>query len=137
MNFNLSSKQPIFEQIIAQIKEYIENGIYAENEKLPSVRELAAQLNINPNTVARAYSMLEEEKLIYSLNKKGYYVANQCERKFKSESVCDNSLDGVQNSNHEKQIEKVRENMRKSISEGVTVEEMQKILMEFMEAKND
>lgn len=137
MNYNLTSKQPIFEQIIEQIKEYIESGVYAENEKLPSVRELAAQLNINPNTVARAYSMLEDEKLIYSLNKKGYYVVPEVERKHTHGGVCGNGTDDEQKSRHEKQLEKARESIKKSIAEGVTVEEMQKILMEFMEAKND
>ena len=47
------------------------------NDKLPSVRMLAADLGINPNTVARAYAELEKEGVIYTLNKKGVFVADK------------------------------------------------------------
>lgn len=77
MNIILSSKIPIFEQIVQKIKMYIDSSILKEYEKLPSVRELALSLSINPNTVAKAYGILEEEGYIYSLTKKGYFVSKK------------------------------------------------------------
>lgn len=77
MDIILSSKIPIFEQIVQKIKMYIDSSILKEDEKLPSVRELALSLSINPNTVAKAYAILEEEGYIYSLIKKGYFVSKK------------------------------------------------------------
>lgn len=74
---NLNGKDSIFEQIKYQIKRFIELGALKPGEKLPSVRMLAQDLGINPNTVARAYSELESEGVIYTLNKKGVYVSDK------------------------------------------------------------
>ena len=77
MDFNLRSKIPIFEQVKNQIKKYIDLGVYAPKDKLPSVRELASSLNVNPNTIERAFNELETEGYIYSLNKKGFFVSEK------------------------------------------------------------
>ena len=74
---NLQGKDSIFEQIKKQIVRYIELGVLKPNDKLPSVRMLASDLGINPNTVARAYSELEKEGIIYTLNKKGVFVSGK------------------------------------------------------------
>jgi len=87
MNFNLMSKIPIYEQVKNQIINFIDLGIYATNDRLPSVRELANSLNVNPNTVEKAYSELETLGYIYSLNKKGFYVAKDCKKMEKDEIV--------------------------------------------------
>ena len=73
---NLQGKESIFEQIKKQIIRFIELGVLKPNDKLPSVRMLASDLGINPNTVARAYAELEKEGIIYTLNKKGVFVAD-------------------------------------------------------------
>lgn len=75
MELNYSDHRPIYEQIKEKTKEYIVSGAMAEHEKIPSVRELAAQLAINPNTIQRAYKELEAEGYIYSQKAKGYFVA--------------------------------------------------------------
>ncbi len=67
---------PIFEQIKNQTKQFIHLGVFKPHEKLPSVRNLAADLGINPNTVARAYQELTDEGIIYSLPKKGAFVSD-------------------------------------------------------------
>jgi GntR family transcriptional regulator len=67
---------PIYEQIKMQIKNKISIGDLKPNEPLPSIRDLATQLVINPNTVARAYRELEIEGFIYSRKGKGCYVTN-------------------------------------------------------------
>ena len=71
---SLQGKESIFEQIVKQIEDYISKGILKANDKLPSVREVAKDLGINPNTVSKAYQTLEAKGLIYTLNKKGAYV---------------------------------------------------------------
>lgn len=75
MELNYGDHRPIYEQIKEKTKEYIVNGAMAEHEKLPSVRTLAANLAINPNTIQKAYKELEIEGYIYSQKAKGYFVA--------------------------------------------------------------
>ena len=65
----------LHEQIEAGIRELIINGIMAENDRLPSVRELSLSLTVNPNTVQKAYKQLEVDGFIYSIKGKGNFVA--------------------------------------------------------------
>lgn len=74
---NLQGKESIFEQIKKQIIRFVDLGVLKPNDKLPSVRMLASDLGINPNTVARAYAELEQDGIIYTLNKKGVFVADK------------------------------------------------------------
>lgn len=67
--------RPIYEQIKEKIKELVIAGVLKENDKVPSVRELAAILTINPNTIQKAYRELEFEGFIYSLRAKGSFVS--------------------------------------------------------------
>ena len=69
------SKIPIHAQIQNQILRFIEAGVLKPGEKLPSVRALALENGINPNTAARAYSELEKQGAVYNIPKKGVYVA--------------------------------------------------------------
>ena len=72
---NYGDRRPVYEQIKEKIKELVINGVLKENEKIPSVRELATILAINPNTIQKAYHELEQEGFIYSLRAKGSFVA--------------------------------------------------------------
>lgn len=74
MQLNFSGKQDVYLEVAARFKEYIKLGIYKNGDKLPSVREAAGELGVNPNTIARAYATLEKEGLICSLPKKGAFV---------------------------------------------------------------
>lgn len=74
---NLHGKEPINEQIQNQIIQFINLNVLKPNEKLPSVRELANELGINPNTVMKAYQNLENEGYIYMLSKKGAFVSER------------------------------------------------------------
>ncbi len=65
----------LYLQIVDDFKKYIELGVYKYNDKLPSVRTLAIEMGINPNTIQRAYQMLESEGYITTIEKKGVYVA--------------------------------------------------------------
>ena len=74
INIDLRSREPIYEQLIDNIKQLIFSGILAPDEKLPSVRELASQLTINPNTIQKAYKELENVGYIYSARGRGNFV---------------------------------------------------------------
>lgn len=72
---SLQGKESIYEQIKTQIERFINSGILKPGDKLPSVRKLAEDLGINPNTVMKAYQELEKNGYIYTLNKKGVFVS--------------------------------------------------------------
>lgn len=72
---NLQSKEPIQDQIKHQLIRFIEAGVLKQDDRLPSVRQLAQDNGINPNTVMKAYSDLEQAGFVYNLPKKGVYVA--------------------------------------------------------------
>ena len=66
--------RPIYTQLCDGVKEQILSGVLQEGDRLPSVRELAVQLTINPNTIQRSYAMLETEGWIASVPGKGSFV---------------------------------------------------------------
>lgn len=74
-DIDLMSRIPIYEQLYRRVIELILKGVLNEKDKLPSVRNLATQLGVNPNTVAKAYSLLERDNIIYSLAGRGSFVA--------------------------------------------------------------
>ena len=74
MPWNLDSDRPIFIQIIEKIQMDIISGLYAPGDKLPSVRELAQNASVNPNTMQKALSELERTGLVYSRRTSGRYI---------------------------------------------------------------
>ena len=74
-DLNLRDSRPIYEQLKDRLRQLIISGGIREGEQLPSVREMAAQLAINPNTIQRAYAQLEAEGYILSVSGKGTFVA--------------------------------------------------------------
>ena len=74
ININFRDSRPIYEQVKTALRKLIVSGAMSPDEKLPSVRELAAQLVINPNTIQRAYRELEAEGYIISKSGKGSYA---------------------------------------------------------------
>ena len=77
ISINYRDSRPIYEQVKDGFIRLIVGGILPAGEKLPSVRELAGQLAINPNTIQRAYRELESEGYIASLAGKGSFVCEQ------------------------------------------------------------
>lgn len=67
-------RRPIYEQVAERLQELMLLGILEQDEKLPSVRGLAVELSINPNTIQRAYSELERSGFIYSVKGRGNFV---------------------------------------------------------------
>ena len=71
-----NSSKAIYEQIYDEIKRLILSKALKSNEKLPSVRELAAMTKVNPNTIQKAYKNLEEDNYVYTVKGKGNFVKN-------------------------------------------------------------
>ena len=72
---NIAANQHIFESIAAYFRRLISIDVFKPGDALPSVREVAVSEKVNPNTVVRAYGVLQEEGLIVAIPKKGYFVA--------------------------------------------------------------
>ena len=99
MDWSFRNDQPIYSQLIQRLTEAIVSGVYAPGEKLPSVRELALEAGVNPNTVQRSLTELEREGLVFSQRTAGRFVtgdvsmienaklrlADQCVENFLSE----------------------------------------------------
>lgn len=79
MPWEFQDHLPIYAQLMDTLKRRIITGRYLPGEKLPSVRELAAEAGINPNTVQRAFSELEREGLIYTQRATGKYVTENAD----------------------------------------------------------
>ena len=76
ISINYRDSRPVYEQIVDGFKKLIVTGLIKKDEKMPSVRELAAQYAINPNTIQRAYRDLENEGYIYSVPGRGSFAVD-------------------------------------------------------------
>lgn len=74
MAWNLDSDRPIFVQIVERIQTDIVSGRYKPGDKLPSVRDLAAEASVNPNTMQKAFTELERTGLVYSKRTSGRFI---------------------------------------------------------------
>ena len=79
--------RPIYEQVVEKFRMLILRGVLRSDERLPSVRNLAVELSINPNTIQRAYAELERQGYIYTVKGKGNFVSEsrQLRLKYKEE----------------------------------------------------
>ncbi len=75
INIDYQDKRPIYEQITEKLQNLIVKGVLAENDKIPSVRNMAIELSINPNTIQRAYQELERAGYIYTVKGRGNFVS--------------------------------------------------------------
>ncbi len=87
LHLNPASGVPIYLQIENQVKHYVAAGALAPGDALPSVRKVAADMRINPNTVARAYQNLERDGVLRSVPGGGTYVAENPGGLLKSEKI--------------------------------------------------
>ena len=78
-DIDVKSRMPIYEQITENVKRLIMQGVLLPEEKLPSVRSLAQELTINPNTIQKAYRELEREGYVISRPGKGSFVNDMTE----------------------------------------------------------
>ena len=75
IQIDLQSRVPLYEQLQEQIIRLSMLGILDENQQLPSVRALAREVGVNPNTVAKAYQQLEQHGIIYTVSGRGSFVS--------------------------------------------------------------
>lgn len=75
LHLDYRDSRPIYEQVQEALRRQMMAGLLTEGEKLPSVRTLASQLAINPNTIQRAYEALERDGYVYTVAGKGSFVA--------------------------------------------------------------
>ncbi len=81
---NFKEKEAIYLQIADRISEHIMLGKWKPDEKIPSVREMAGELQVNPNTVMRTYEHLQNQEIIFNKRGMGHYVAVDAIKKVKS-----------------------------------------------------
>lgn len=78
-------QKPIYLQIADRLMEQILNGEPAAEERMPSVRDVAASMGVNPNTVMRTFDFLQGEEIIYNRRGVGYYVTTDAKKKILAE----------------------------------------------------
>lgn len=106
-------KRPIYEQIIEQFEKLIVSDVLKPNDKLPSVRSLAMEISINPNTIQRAYMQLEKDGWIYTVKGKGNFVSDRS---------------GWFSSKKAIQLETLKKEIEKAKSLGISREEIEELL---------
>ncbi len=109
--------RPLYEQIVDKFQILILSGALEPNSRMPSVRSLAVELSINPNTIQRAYSELERNGFLYTVKGKGNYVAYS---------------DSLKDVRKQEILEKLRDLKKEALSMGMTVKE----LTEFLEQED-
>ena len=115
ISLNYRDARPIYEQIKERLRQLILSGAIREGERMPSVRELAAEVAINPNTIMRAYRELEAEGFVYSVQGKGTFAGRLCE---------------VDTSRKQLLMQTFRNSARELLQLGVTMEELSQILQQ-------
>ncbi|KOP82920.1 GntR family transcriptional regulator [Cytobacillus solani] len=113
---DIRSRKPIYEQLVERLKELIITEVLKTDEQLPSVRTLAQQLTINPNTIQKAYRELEIQGYIYSIKGKGSFVSP------------------ANDSQNTEKLLKVKNDLMKLLSEamylGITADELIEVIKE-------
>ncbi len=74
---DFKSRRPIYEQLVENVSSLVLRGILKPNDSIPSVRQLAQELGINPNTIHKAYAELERRGIIYSSPGRGSFVSDE------------------------------------------------------------
>ena len=124
IKLDMQSRRPIYEQLKEQILKLSMLGILSADEKLPSVRSLAREVGINPNTVQKAYQELERDGIIYTLPAKGSFISG--------------NMESIQQ-RREKALNDVTEAVKHALGSGCSEEEILRRVKESMkeEEKHD
>ena len=112
INLDYQSRIPIYEQIVNNIEKYVAVGILREKSQIPSIRELANNLGINPNTVKKAYDILENKGVIMTISTKGTFISNN------TKMVLENKIDN--------DINLIKDKMREVENMGISKKEIMK-----------
>lgn len=109
-------RRPIYEQIVERFQRLIVKGALEPGTQMPSVRQMAAELSINPNTIQKAYAVLEQEGYIYPVKGKGSFVAEDAAVRQKRRQLSLDQLDRC-----------LREIRELGVSRGECIQEVEKI----------
>lgn len=109
LTVNFSSRTPVYQQLYDDVIRLVSLGVLKSDTKLPPVRILATELGINPNTVQKAYKMLEKDGYIYSTVGRGSFVSNKLDQ---------NQAEKIQAKND------LKESIDKAYKKGITKDEM-------------
>nr|WP_302690059.1 GntR family transcriptional regulator [uncultured Eubacterium sp.] len=109
LTVNFSSRTPVYQQLYDDVIRLVSLGVLKSDTKLPPVRILATELGINPNTVQKAYNMLEKDGYIYSTVGRGSFVSNKLDQ---------NQAEKIQAKND------LKESIDKAYKKGITKDEM-------------
>lgn len=123
ISVDLRSRTPIFEQIVACVEELVLRGIMKPDEQLPSVRSLASELGINPNTIQKAYAELENRGIIYSLNARGSFVSSE--------------IGELRERSRAQLLKTVKENFQEAIKRKISKSDIEALLNEVWGDKDD
>lgn len=118
-DLDLKSRLPIYEQLVEKLKQLIVSDVLTAHEQLPSVRQLANQLTINPNTIQKAYRELEQLGYIYSLPGKGSFVST------------------VQENSNPQRLKEIKDHIELLLSEAIFLGLDKKILLQIIENAYD
>lgn len=121
IGIDLQNRKPIYEQIVERFQTLIVNGILEPDSQMPSVRSLAMELSINPNTIQKAYSMLEQQGYIYPVKGRGNFVSGNAGLKAKKQETVFQELRELVKKGKELEIdlETLLEKTRQYFDEGV------------------
>lgn len=122
MNWSFNEDSPIYLQIMNQFKAEIASGALPAGQKIPSVRELALEAQVNPNTMQKALAELERENILYSKRTAGRFVSDN-----------NSQMDHLQQSMAQEQLEGFVKNMRNL---GYELPEIRNLFLEFCDKLN-
>ena len=120
INLDYQSRTPIYLQIVQEIERYVVLDILKHDMQIPSIRELASTLGINPNTVKKAYDELESDGFVITVHGKGTYVNGN-----NSEYIKESRLKEVE--------EEIRTAFEKAENYGISKEQLREIFEMFFE----
>lgn len=134
IQLNYRDPRPIYEQVKDGIRKLAYSGMIEPDEKLPSVRELASRLAINPNTISRAYKELEQEGFLYTLTGKGTFINQEFDMNDRRKGELFQQFDKVVKELLESSVQ--AEELKQRVDTVKDLHEGKKIKNEYTEPKN-
>ena len=114
INLDYQNRSPIYEQIVTTIENYVALGILKPKEQIPSIRELASNLGVNPNTVKKAYDILETKKIINTIFNKGTFISDKTNEVLETKKI--------------EEIKKLNKQIDTLLNLGITNQEIKNII---------
>ncbi len=114
INIDFGTRTPIYEQIVLEVERLVTKEVLKPGEQIPSIRELALTLSVNPNTIKKAYDILEAKNIIVSKSTKGTFITDNI-KKAKNDKIDD-------------LIKKINQDLKELESLGLSKEEIFKKL---------